>query len=169
MKKYGLLIGLVLLLLVAVYVNVRINKAQDNKAPLTPSSASAKPAANGVADGEGYFATFREDRENANDKLLEVLESIINNKDTSADQIAEAQKKKLAMVDQMEQELSIESQLKAKGFADAAADVQKGSVTVVVKTDAELTAKQVAQVCDIVTRETGMGAKNIKVMPSRAQ
>lgn len=167
MKKYGLLIGLVVLLLIAVYVNVRINKAQDNKAPATASSVSVKSTVSAGAS-EDYFATFREDRGNTNDKLLEVLESIINNKATGADQIAEAQEKKLALVDQMEQELSIESQLKAKGFADAAADVKEGSVTVVVKADSELTAKQVAQVCDVVTRETGVSVKNIKVMPSRA-
>ena len=165
MKKYGLLIGLVVLLLIAVYVNVRINKAQDNKAPATASSAAVQAQAN--AD-EDYFEVFRQDRKANNDKMVEYLETIINNKSTAAEQIAEAQKEKLAIVDQMDKEFSIESQLKAKGFADVAADVKKGTVTVVIKADGELSSKQAAQVYDIVNRITGEPVKNIKIMPSRA-
>ena len=66
----------------------------------------------------------------------------------------------------MEKELTIENLIKAKGFADAAVTFHYGSVNVVVDCT-ELTNEQVAQILDIVTRETGEPAANIKISPSK--
>jgi len=170
MKKYGLLIGLVVLLLVAVYVNVRINKAQDSQTPAptsSPAAQSAQKSAAGADEAE-YFATFRENRESLRDEHMEVLESIINNKDTDSSTLADAQKEKLALADMMEKELSIESQVTAKGFADAAVTIDQDNVTIVVKSDSDLTEKQVAQIYDIICRVTDVDVKNIKIIPSKA-
>ena len=62
----------------------------------------------------------------------------------------------------MEKELTVESLLKAKGFSDAAVTLHAGSVNVILSAES-LTDEQVAQVLDIVMRETGEGAENIKV------
>ncbi len=50
----------------------------------------------------------------------------------------------------------------AKGFEDVAVTFHTGSVNVIVDA-AELTDKQVAQILDIVLRETGEEAGNVKV------
>ena len=62
----------------------------------------------------------------------------------------------------MEKELTVESLLKAKGFADAAVTLHRGAVNVILSAES-LTEEQVAQVLDIVMRETGEPAENVKV------
>ena len=63
----------------------------------------------------------------------------------------------------METEFSIEKLIIAKGFSDAAVTFHKGAVNVVIEAD-ELTSEQVAQILDIVKRESGEKAENIKIM-----
>lgn len=164
MKKYGVLIGLLVLLVVAVYVNVRINKS---------STANPKPTLSiGVetvasSDGEEeYFEVFRADRQSQRDMELGYLETIITNDDTDAETLADAQQQKLAIVDGMEKEFTIESLLKAKGFDDAAVTVHSGSINVIIKAET-LSPQQVAQVLDIVCRETGEEAENVKVTTAK--
>lgn len=163
MKKYGVLIGLLVLLVVAVYVNVRINKSTTNPKPTL--SIGVETAALATEDEE-YFEVFRTDRQSMRDMELEYLETIITNDDTDAETLADAQQQKLAIVDGMEKEFTIESLLKAKGFDDAAVTVHSGSINVVIKADT-LSAQQVAQVLDIVCRETGEAAENIKVTTAK--
>ena len=67
----------------------------------------------------------------------------------------------------MEAEFTIENLLRAKGFSDAAVTFHKGSVNVVVDSP-QLSSEQVAQILDVVTRETGESADNIKIL-SQAQ
>lgn len=163
-KKYGVLIGLLVLLVVAVYVNVRINKASKNN-PLPTLSigvAQGAQAESASADMEAYFETFRADRQNTRNMEIEVLETIILNDATDAETLADAQEQKLAIVDAMEKEFTVESLLKAKGFEDAAVTFHTGSVNVVIKAET-LSAQDVAQVLDIVCRETGEEAQNVKV------
>lgn len=164
MKKYGILIGLLVLLVVAVYVNVRINKATPTNPKPTMTIKAADKAAS--ADAEAYFETYRADRQSQRDMELSYLETIITNKETDAETLADAQQQKLAIVDGMEKEFTIESLLKAKGFEDAAVMVHNGSVNVVIKADT-LSAQQVAQVLDIVCRETGEEAENVKVTTAK--
>lgn len=163
MKKYGVLVGLLVLLVVAVYVNVRINKASTANPKPTMSIGVAASASGGE---EEYFEVFRTDRQSQRDMELEYLETIITNDDTDAETLADAQQQKLAIVEGMEKEFTIESLLKAKGFDDAAVTVHSGSINVIVKAET-LSAQQVAQVLDIVCRETGEEAENVKVTTAK--
>ena len=69
---------------------------------------------------------------------------------------------KLSIVENMEKEMTIESLLKAKGFADAAVTLHSGSINVILSAES-LSEEQVAQVLDIILRETGESAENVKV------
>ncbi|MEL7603039.1 MAG: SpoIIIAH-like family protein [Bacillota bacterium] len=164
MKKYGVLIGLLVLLVVAVYVNVRINKSSTVN-PKPTMSIGVETAASAGGEEE-YFEVFRADRQSMRDMELEYLETIITNDDTDAETLADAQQQKLAIVEGMEKEFTIESLLKAKGFEDAAVTVHSGSINVVIKAET-LSAQQVAQVLDIVCRETGEEAENVKVTTAK--
>lgn len=166
-KKYGVLIGLVAVLAIAVFVNVRINKAalDQPKATLKIDVNSDATAASAGAEQDGeYFEVFRTDRENTREVEISFLDAIINDEMTDAETLADAQQQKLAIVDSIEKEFTVESLLKAKGFLDVAVTVHAGSVNVIIKSD-ELSEKQVAQVLDIVCRETGESAQNIKIQP----
>ncbi len=165
MKKYGTLIGLVALLVVAVVINVRTNKISAQK--LAPQMEIGVNNANveqeeTFARTEEYFETFRENRENTREKELSYLETILTQKEVDAETLVDAQQQKLAIVESMEKEFTVESVLKAKGFADAAVTFHKGAVNVIIKAET-LTNQQVAQILDIVCRETGEKADNIKI------
>lgn len=162
-KNYGILIGLAVLLVVAVFVNVRINKNTLNSPRPTLGIAPGTTAAgNDTVNAEQYFETFREDRENVRDKELSYLETIILHDQTDAETLQDAQQQKIAIVDSMEKEFTVESLLKAKGFLDSAVTFHKGSVNVIIQAE-ELSPSQAAQILDIVCRETGEEAKNVKI------
>lgn len=187
-KRYWIIAGLVALLVLTGYLNYRLNLPDENApteealAPVElPEQAAAieqpmqievdgnpvpqVPAQESMAQSSaGYFTAFRTNRELKRAKEFEVLESIINDANTDSERIGEAQAQKLSLVTCMEQEMIIESLIKAKGFSDAAATIQKGSVNIVVDKET-LTDAEAAQIFDIAMRESGEKPENIKVMP----
>ncbi len=166
-KKYGVLIGLVVLLVVAVFINIRLNAAAEENAKNVNSlgGPDQTQTANVDIDAEDYYAVFRADRETERKEEVDWLDAIILNEDTDAETLADAQQQKLAIVDSMEKERNIESLIKAKGFDDVAVMVGEDSVNVVIKAE-QIDAKQAAQILDIVYGETEMDAQNVKIYPS---
>ncbi len=162
LKKYGVLIGLVLLLALAVYVNVRINKAAAEKPAPTMKVSIERENAQASINTEAYFETFRTDRTNHREKELMYIETIIQHNEVDSETLKDAQQQKLAIVENMEKEFTIENLLRAKGFEDAAVIFHPGSINVIIKAET-LSPQQVAQVLDIVCRETAEEAQNIKV------
>ena len=159
-KRVLVIVGILALFAVAVAVNSARNKKQ-KQAETTPVDDSVAVVAN--AD---YYTAFRETRDSTREREVQYLDSIIAEADTDEETVKEANEQKLYIVECMESELSIESQLKAKGFSDAAVTFHKGSVNVIVDAS-ELTEAQTAQILDIVMRETNEPAENIKVSVRR--
>lgn len=166
-KKYGLLLAAGLLLAGAIYANLRLN---GEAAEEVPSSALAQEAQEAAVEspevsaaGDDYFETFRTERDAVRATEIEYLDEVIAVSYSDAETLADAQAQKMALVENMEAEFTIENLLRAKGFADAAVTFHKGSVNVVVDSPA-LSSEQVAQILDIVKRETGESADNIKIV-----
>lgn len=63
-----------------------------------------------------------------------------------------------------EQERGIEKLLIAKGFEDAAAFIQEGSVSIIVKKE-KLTQSESDKILEVALRESGQDAANIKIIP----
>jgi len=168
MKKYGVLIGLVGILALAVVINVRANRDKASVPSATPAQAiSIQNNSNiSMAQDEDFFAAFRADRENTRAKELEYLETIMLMEQTDAETLADAQAQQMDIVKHMEAEFTVESLLKAKGFTDAAVTFHTGAVNIVVKGES-LTEQQAAQILDIVCRETGEDAENVKITTAR--
>ena len=59
----------------------------------------------------------------------------------------------------------LEGLLKAKGFEDVFVTLSDESINVVVK-DAELNQSEVAQILELVQRETSASAQNVKIIPT---
>ena len=78
--------------------------------------------------------------------------------------VREADARRIELTRQTEQERAIETQLVAKGFEDAAAFVQEGTVTIVVKRD-RLSDEDTAQILEIAMRQTEQEAGNVKIIP----
>ncbi|MBO5654743.1 MAG: SpoIIIAH-like family protein [Clostridia bacterium] len=118
------------------------------------------------ADGvtETFFATYRSDRESTRESEYLYLDSIIASADVSEESKISAEQQKLALVMRMEQELTLEALIKAKGFDDAIVAISDNGVNVVVGTD-ELTADEATQILSIITDETDYQATDVKIIP----
>jgi len=161
-KKVWTLVGVALLLCGAITANFLVGGSADNAD--TPASAQVNDGASvstGASATGSFFASFRLDRDETRQKEIEYLDAIIE-QGADRETLADAQQQKLSIVNNMEKELTVESLLKAKGFADAAVTLHSGAVNVILSAET-LTDEQVAQVLDIVMRETGESAESVKV------
>lgn len=114
--------------------------------------------------GSDYFSSAKLSREQTRAKNKETLMEIVNNETlNSADKKAAVQE--VAEITQNAQkESDAELMLEAKGFADAMVSINDGKADVVVDAE-ELSAKEMAQIVDIVKRKTGISAEQIVVTP----
>ena len=166
-RKVLTLCGVAALLVGAVTANLLINRdkaAEADKTVPTVSEQSGEDAAL-TASQLSFFDSFRAERETTRQQEIAYIDTIIE-QGADAETMADAQQQKLSIVESMEKEMTIESMLKAKGFADAAVTLHAGSVNVVLSAET-LTDEQVAQVQDIIVRETGERTENIKVITAR--
>ncbi len=189
-KRYFIIGGLVVLLVLTGYLNYRLNltdadggePVEEVMAPMgepLPAPPDMEPVATpamsievGFDPGQealsmtsaGFFATFRTNRDATRTMEIEMLDSIIASSSASEEQVSDAHAQKLSIVDSMEKEMTVESLIKAKGFSDAAVTIHRGSVNAVIDKPV-LSEAEVAQVLDICVRETGESVGNIKIMP----
>ena len=94
-------------------------------------------------------------------KLIAAMDSTIDNSENDAEK-ANASRTKEKIVGYMENELAIESIIKAKGLADSFVMITDSGVNVTVDKQ-ELDTNTVAKICDIVMRETGKPADKIVI------
>ena len=151
------LLGVSLLLLAAVAANVIMNRNEQRTAQASTAAVSVSaPGAQG-----SFFDMYRSERDSVRTQELAYLDAIVAQGGDEAT-LSEAQKQKMTLVGCMESELNTENLIRAKGFEEVIVSMHNGSVNVIVDADA-LTDEQVAQILDIVLRETGETAENIKV------
>ena len=151
------LCAVALLLLAAVAANVIMNRTEEKMAQAEAAAVSVSaPGAQG-----SFFDIYRSERDSVRTQELAYLDAIVAQGGDEAT-LSEAQKQKMTLVGCMESELNTENLIRAKGFEEVIVSMHNGSDNVIVDADA-LTDEQVAQILDIVLRETGESAENIKV------
>ena len=172
-KKQIILASLVVGLGLAVYVNYQF--AQSDGA-LTATSVletdknygdaqlvdSNDPALAGV-DGEAYFAEAKVTRQRSRDESVETLKNMMADAQVDPDIKAEMALKATEIAQSIETEGKIENLIKAKGFEDCMVYYDTEKVDVVVKTEG-LEADQVAQMKDIIIKETSIPVENISIV-----
>lgn len=131
-----------------------------------PEPASAEAASVLAAQEEtgDFFRDFRAQRETAREDEIALLDEIVHREGAPEESVREADARRIELTRQTEQERAIETQLVAKGFEDAAAFVQEGTVTIVVKRD-RLSDEDTAQILEIAMRQTEQEAGNVKIIP----
>lgn len=162
-KRVLTAVGLCLLLAAAVLTNILVNKGKTETAETGASkteSVTQVSAQSGPADAN-FFAAYREERDNVRTQELAYLDAIVS-QGADTETLSDAQQQKLELVNAMETELTVENLVRAKGFDDVIVSIHKGNINVVVGADA-LNDEQVAQILDIVLRETGKSAENVKI------
>ena len=150
--KIFILASMVLLLGVTGYLNIALN-----------NNITTQTNANVVTQAN-YFDTYRDDRQSTRDQELLYYDAIINSESSTADAIANAEAKKMEIVNTMESELVMEGLIKAKGFEDVIVTNSANNINVIVKA-ANLESSQVAQIVEIVKQQTSKSIDNIKIIP----
>lgn len=128
------------------------------------SEVNETPGEAVLTSGSKVVAEAKVAREQVRAENKEVLQGIIDNKNLSEEQKSEAVAEMIEMTKIAELETSVETMLLSKGFSESVVTITETGVDVVVNS-AELTDAHRAQIEDIVTRKTGVEAKNIVITP----
>lgn len=110
-----------------------------------------------------YFSATQVSRQRARDEALEVLQSVVDNKESSDTVKAEALAGISAIADEIQKEANIESLITAKGFEQCVAVLSGEKVQIVVKAD-ELQPAQIAQINEIVYAQTGITPTGVTII-----
>lgn len=174
-KKNVVLGGLVVLLLITGYINLIYNQNIVQREEAGVAVRDAESALEGqvetpgdgqqvATDNDNFFRDFRFERESTRRQETEYIMEVIDNPDADSQIRQEAKEQLLEIAGNMEKELRIETLIKAKGFEDVAVLLQTDSVNVIVDRQ-ELMPEEVARILEIVIRESGQGAENVKIIP----
>lgn len=174
-KKQVILASLVIGLGLAVYVNYQFSQA-DTIAPVTAAAEDLEknygdaklvdvtdPSIDDGAEGEAYFAEAKITRQRSRDESVQTLTNMMADAAVDADIKAEMALKATEIAKSIETEGKIENLIKAKGFTDCMVYYDTEGVDVVVKTEG-LDASQVAQMKDIILKETSVPVENISIV-----
>lgn len=129
------------------------------------SAAPAAEEAQSAAQTGDFFKDFRAQRETARADEIALLDSIVQRENAPEDSVKKADERRIELTRFTEQERAIEKLLVAKGFEDAAAFVQEGTATIVVKKE-KLTDEEIARILEMAMRQTGQEVSNIKIIPA---
>ena len=162
-RKTIVIASMVLLLLVTGFLNWRYTQAKAEENLQNNNNVTENPD-DGVTTSS-TFSDYRLERERTRTQEITYIDSIISNTNTDQETLAEAQLMKLELTDTMEKEMLLEGLLKAKGFEDVFVTLGDESINVLVK-DAELNQSEVAQILELVQRETSASAQNVKIIPT---
>lgn len=110
-----------------------------------------------------YFVEYRLSRDKLRAGLVDRLDEIIKNTQTTDDIRTKAQEEIMNIGAISEKELQIEGLVKAKGFEDALVFITSDEIKVVVSTN-ELSQQDMVKILDIVKSETKFDSDNIKIM-----
>ena len=156
--KKIIVLSVMVLLLVATGV---LNFVLSDK--LTAATEKSSNAAESNVT-QTFFAAAKSDRDATRESEFLYLDAILNSESTTASAKENAEQQKADIVARMEQELTLETLIKAKGFGDAIVTIGDGGVSIVVGSG-ELTAEQANQILAVVVSETSYKATDVKIIP----
>lgn len=136
------------------------NKDEKNKEEKKDDKNEQTQNSNGT---NKYFSDTKIERNKNRDKSVETIQSSLNNKNLTNEEKIKLTQDLSTLVNQTEAENKIESLIKAKGFSECVAFLDKDKANIVVKSEG-LTQEQAAQIKDIVLREGNVKAENIRIV-----
>lgn len=110
-----------------------------------------------------YFVEYRLSRDKLRAGMVDRLDEIIKNNQTTEEVRSKAQEEIIKIGNISEKELQIEGLVKSKGFEEALVFLTDDDIKVVVSIN-ELTEQDVVKILDIVKTETSFNADAIKIM-----
>ena len=164
--KSAVVITAVLLIGLAVYLNYRWfydpidslgfgkNNMEDNYSDSAETDAEAQ---------NSYFTATALSREQSRDEAIDVLKLVTESADASEADKADAAAKISKIAVDIQNEINIETLVKAKGFEECVAVIGDNTVSVIVKAES-LQANEAAQILAIAYEATGIPVENISII-----
>ncbi|MBQ1186743.1 MAG: SpoIIIAH-like family protein [Clostridia bacterium] len=115
-------------------------------------------------DEDDYFKTLRSDRNKTRQETIDTLEELIDRTDIEKQEKQNAIDKLTAITLAAEQEASIETVLKAKGYKNVVAVIGEQDINIII--DKNPDAAGVQQIQDAVLSKTSFTAADIKIISS---
>ncbi len=183
-KKQIILCCLVMALGIAVYMNWRIvDEGEDFAAAnVTQTDAAASGSDDAVkkygdsqyvdsqnidggdsVNGDIYFSEAKLTRQKTRDEAVETLQVIMSNVEVDSEAKADLAVQAAAIASAIEAEGKVENLIKAKGFSECMVYLDEDRASVVVRAD-ELLDNEVAQIKDIILKETSVPVENISIV-----
>lgn len=147
----------------AVYVDTQeLESAKgDNQETNKDESEEKGKIVTASKEAEDYFAQTKLEKEITRSRDADSFRSIAEDEKASAEVKEQAYNKMMALIDVSDKEMRIEALIKKQGFDDVIAlFADDGSVDIIVKAPT-LTASQVAQITDIVSRQANVDIDKI--------
>ncbi len=116
-----------------------------------------------TAEQNDPVTQFRTEREQLRSRQTGELNDIIHDSSTDAETASLAKRQLMDLMKRQEAEQRLEGILAIRGFEDALVTVSDASVNVILRADA-LTRRETAVILDLVLRETGVTAGNVKIL-----
>ena len=157
----------VLMIGVAVYVNYRLfydpvdNMGYGDNNMSDGGDASLEAGAGSTEND--YFAATVLNRQQSRDEAIDVLRLVSESEDSSAEARAEASAKIAKIATDMQNESTIETLVKAKGFEECVAIISDNSISVIVGAES-LQVSEAAQILAIVYETTGISPENVSII-----
>lgn len=126
------------------------------------ASKNIKSSISKKAKRANYFIESRLNTDIEREKMVGLLNEIINNEKTDEPNRKAANDEKMKLVEIMGKEKIIENLIKSKGFEEALVFITDNSANIIVETE-KLTDSDVAKILDIVMREIKVPTENIKI------
>lgn len=189
-KRKEVLIGsLIMMILVAAFINYNYSlplpdeqaqTAAQSESEMQSTETSARKmgeasyvdygdggeavSTNASADtGADYFAQARMNKENARSESIELLADMLENPNVDEEAKMKAQEQMIELSTAVDKEAACENLIRAKGFSDCVTYINEDGVSVTVKSDG-LTGSDLAKIQEIVSSQTGISIKNIKIV-----
>jgi stage III sporulation protein AH len=168
--KSAVLVVAVLLIGMAVYLNYRWFYDPlgslgygDNNMENGYSDSETTGADTSTDSSNNYFTATALSREQSRDEAIDVLTLVTENAEASEEAKAEAAAKISKIAVDIQNEMNIETLVKAKGFEDCVAIISDDAVSVIVRADS-LQANEAAQILAIVYDTTGTNPENVSII-----
>lgn len=119
-----------------------------------------------VISSANYFTQYRTERlTNRNEELIQIDE-VLSKATENSTEYNDALSMKIELTKNTENEMLLESLIKAYGFEDAVVVIGLDSESVnVIAKSSELTTDDAIKIYSIVSEELNVGAENVKIIP----
>ena len=111
-----------------------------------------------------YFTSAQLSRQQAREEALEVLQSVVESEDALEETKTQALQDMAKIAEDIRNESNIEALVKAKGFEACVAVLSGDKISVIVRSDEQLAASQVAQINEIVYSQTGIAPSGVNII-----